>query len=100
MGATRAHHNRGLRQEALREQLSKQKHVQHVIEILEEINDLDKPLDQTELARKKIVVDTKLRLINKYLPDLKSTEITGEGGEDIKVKHSVTFEFTPVGADD
>lgn len=75
MAATRAAQNKKIRQEALREQLSSQKHVEHVIELLGKIQ---KPVPfETEdmLARYKLVIDTKLKLINKYLPDLKSQEI-------------------------
>ena len=79
-GHSRADENRAIRQEALREQLSKQKHVEHVIEICTELNDLSIQLEQGEVARKKIVLDTKLKLINKYLPDLKNTEISNDGG--------------------
>ena len=80
MAETRAQSNRRIRQEALREQLSKQKHVEHVIDICEELNQLTTSLDSIEVTRKKIVLDTKLKLINKYLPDLKNTEISNDGG--------------------
>jgi hypothetical protein len=78
MGTTAANKNRSVRKEALREQLSAQGHVQHVVDILDEIKDLRKDLDQQELARYKVVLDTKLKLISKYLPDLKSVEHTGD----------------------
>jgi hypothetical protein len=78
MGTTAANKNRSVRKEALREQLSAQGHVQHVVDILDEIKDLRKDLDQQDLARYKVVLDTKLKLISKYLPDLKSVEHTGD----------------------
>ena len=78
MGTTAANKNRSVRKEALREQLSAQGHVQHVVDILYEIKDLRKDLDQQDLARYKVVLDTKLKLISKYLPDLKSVEHTGD----------------------
>tara|TARA_R110002020_G_scaffold237953_1_gene450300 strand:+ start:83 stop:382 length:300 start_codon:yes stop_codon:yes gene_type:complete len=74
---TRLHKNRRVRQEALREQLSNQGHLQHVVDILEEIQNADL-MENEKLSRLKVVIDTKMRLINKYLPDLKSTEITGD----------------------
>lgn len=74
-GVTRGQLNRKVRQEALRDQLSAQGHVQHVIDIVEEVNDLAKPMENIELQRKKVVIDTKLKLINKYLPDVKQQEI-------------------------
>ena len=78
MGTTAANKNRAVRKEALREQLSHQGHVQHVADLLDEVKDLSKALDQHELARYKVVLDTKLKLISKYLPDLKSVEHTGD----------------------
>jgi len=78
MGTTAATRNKQVRQEALREQLSAQGHVQHVVDILDEIKDLKRDLDSNDLARYKVVLDTKLKLISKYLPDLKSVEHTGD----------------------
>ena len=71
---------RAMRQEEYRELLSKQGHLQHVIDICEELNDLTVQLEPIEFQRKSKVIDTKLKLINKYCPDLKNTEITSEGG--------------------
>lgn len=39
---------------------------------------MDEKLDGNELSRLKVVIETKLKLINKYLPELKATEITAE----------------------
>lgn len=83
-GESRANQNRKVRQEALREQLSAQGHVQHVIEIADKLSDLDLELDALKVQRLKAAADIKAGLIKKYLPDLKMTEITGEGGEAIK----------------
>lgn len=75
--------NRKVRQEALRDQLSAQGHVQHVVELLDRIADPDDTQADEMLARWKVVLDTKLRLIGKYLPDLKSVEHTGDGSDPI-----------------
>lgn len=80
MAKTRAQENRAIRQEALREQLSAQGHVQHIIEICKELNTLTTKLEPSDITRKKIVIDTKLSLLKKYLPDLKAMELTGEAG--------------------
>jgi hypothetical protein len=74
-GVTRSALNRKVRQEALRDQLSAQGHVQHVIDIVEEVNNLNNPMENIDLQRKKVVIDTKLKLINKYLPDVKQQEV-------------------------
>ena len=96
MGATNAAKNRTIRQEALREQLSAQGHVQHIVDILNKLSDESQEIDPNMVGRYKVTVDTKLKLINKYLPDLKSTELTGEGGGSI-LTDSI-FEFIPVGS--
>ena len=74
-GVTRKELNRKVRQEAQREQLQAQGHIQHVLEIVEEVNDLSRPMENIDLQRKKVVIDTKLKIINKFLPDVKQQEI-------------------------
>lgn len=76
--ATAKLRNKKLRQENLREQLAAQGHVQHVVDILEKVQDPAVDIDQAQVQRYKIVLETKLKLIGKYLPDLKSQEITVE----------------------
>lgn len=75
-GLSRANQNKAIRQEALREQLSAQGHVQHVIDIADQLSDLNQELDPTQVARLKATADIKLKLIGKYLPDLKQQEVT------------------------
>ena len=78
MAKTRAQENKAVRQEALREQLSAQGHVQHVIDLSDKLIELSDDLDQVQVARLKAGADIKLKLISKYLPDLKQSEITIE----------------------
>lgn len=85
MAITRADANRKIRQEALREQLANKGLVQHVIEIAEKLNNLNEELDQLQTQRLRAAADIKCKLINKYLPDIKTTELTGEAGEQISV---------------
>jgi len=87
-----ANRNRAIRQEGIREALSKKGHIEHVIELAKQIekvsNDLQtqsstlKDLDikrlNASVNAKKIVIDTKMRIINKYLGDVKSVEHSGE----------------------
>ena len=73
-GLSRANTNKAVRQEALRDQLSAQGHVQHVIDICGQLMDLDTELDPIKVARLKATADIKLKLIGKYLPDLKQIE--------------------------
>jgi hypothetical protein len=83
MGASIADKNRNIRKEALREQLSNGKHVQHVIEISNKLNDSYLELESANIAALKASADIKLKLINKYLPDLKAVEMTGPDGKDL-----------------
>jgi|TARA_R110001632_G_scaffold105782_6_gene215343 hypothetical protein len=79
-GHSRANENKRIRQEALREQLSNGKHVEHVIEMVDKISRLEDELDAGQVNRLKIASDLKMRLINKYLPDLKQSEVELQGG--------------------
>ena len=79
-------HNRQLRQEALRDQLSAQGHLQHVVDLLDKLMDDSIEYDKDALARVKLVLETKLKLINKYLPDPKQIELSGGDGEALTIK--------------
>jgi len=74
-GVSRAQENKRIRQEALREQLSKGKHIEHVIEISNKLNDLDSELDALEITRLKAAADLKMKVVDKYLPALKQTDM-------------------------
>jgi len=75
-GNSRAAQNKKIRQEALREQLSSQKHVEHVIDIAKKLSDPNNEMESTDIQRYKAAADIKLKLINKYLPDLKAVELS------------------------
>lgn len=74
MAATAAAKNKAIRQEALREQLSKGKHVDHVIDIANKLNDQHLNLEATHISALRAAADIKLKLIGKYIPDLKAVE--------------------------
>lgn len=82
--------NRAARQEALRESLSSQGHLQYVIQNIDKLSELNTELDPTEVNRLKIASEMRLKLINKYLPDLKSVENTIETSEG---KGKITFSW-------
>jgi hypothetical protein len=86
-GITRANENRRIRQEALREQLSNKQLLQQVILIAEKLEDLDgkinpenSEIDALKITRLKHSADLKLKLVNKYLPDLKAMEMDMDNG--------------------
>jgi hypothetical protein len=91
MAATRAATNKKVRQEALREQLSKQGHVQQVIKNIKKFEEQGVGMEATELNALKAATDTRLKLISKYLPDLKQQEITIEA--DIVAKEATRAEL-------
>ena len=77
-GKSRANANKEIRQKALREQLAAQGHVQHVVDLLKKVEGLTgDELNALELQKNKLVIDTKLALIKKYLPDPKQVELSG-----------------------
>lgn len=103
MAASKAAMNKKIRQEALREQLSKQKHIEQVVKNINkmeklkvdvdggkdrEINYKDLQLNQFELQKLKTANEQRFKLINKYLPDLKQSDITiaGEDGAPIQIQ--------------
>ena len=85
-GNSRAAKNKQIRKEALRDQLSQQKHIEHVVDITEKLSKLENEFDNLEVQRLKIAAELKLKLINKYLPDLKAVELTGKDGSDFIIR--------------
>jgi hypothetical protein len=75
---TRAQQNRAIRQEELRAKLSAGGHIQHAIDSIKEMSEAE---DQLHLSKYKAIFDSHMKLVNKYLPELKATELTGQDGE-------------------
>jgi hypothetical protein len=76
-GKTRGQLNREIRQDAIREQLREQGHIQHVVECITQIQDVNTQLDVLSYQRLKTAAELRLKLVNKYLADLKSIEVSG-----------------------
>lgn len=81
-GNSRADENRKIRQEAIREQLSNKQLLEQVVKIAEKLEDLEGEkkadnanLDALKVSRLRHAADLKLKLVNKYLPDLKAVEM-------------------------
>ena len=96
MAKTRAQENRAIRQETLREWLSKKCTGQHLIENIKKIEELDEenPNFANQLNKLRVANEQRLKILLKYLPDLKATEHTGEGGSAIEVDTVVEFIIT------
>lgn len=98
MAATRAAQNRKIRQEALREQLAEQCRLQHIIDNINKMEQQGAAMDSQELQALKAATDTRVKLLGKYLPDLKAVELTGEDGEPIKSENRMVIEFVGMNA--
>ena len=86
---TRAQKLRAIRQDEMRANLSARGMVEYVIELAGKIEDA---VDKLEVDKYKASADIRLKLINKYLPDLRTTELTGEGGGAIQSDTKWTIE--------
>ena len=82
---TKAQLNRQVRQEGLRDFLSKQKLIEKVIDIAQNLTDPDKEYDALDVQRMRTAAELNLKLAAKVLPDLKSTEISGPDGGDLVI---------------
>ena len=87
-GSSRAKENRAIRQDNLREWLSKKCTLQHLVKNIEKIEELDESVDTfaNSLNKLKIANEQRIKLLNKYLPDLKNVEIAGDGGGELTIK--------------
>lgn len=80
-GVTRAQENKALRQEKLREWLSKKCTAQHLVDNINKIEALD-PEDESfknQLDKYRVANDQRLKVLDKYLPSLKQTDMNIEG---------------------
>ena len=96
MPKTRAQENKAIRQKALREQLAAQKHHEHVVNSIKKIEELagNEEASEFELKKWKTSAELRLRLLSKYLPDLKQQDIT-LGGDPDKPLTVVAANMTP-----
>lgn len=79
-GSTRAEQNKQIRHDELRAKLSAGSHIADVIENANKLQELSTPLEPSDIQRLKTASEIKLKLINKYLPDVKQVELsTAEG---------------------
>lgn len=74
MGATVAAKNKSIREQALRDQLQQKGLHTHVINIAKKLEDEHLKLKTSHIAALKASADIRMKLINKYMPDLKAVE--------------------------
>jgi hypothetical protein len=91
---------RAERQEDQRKKLVEGRHLQQAVVNIEKIENLEIEIEMSEagdgdndlqvkqftLNKLKIAADLRLKLVDKYLPNLKAIEHTGEGGGSIKIE--------------
>ena len=98
MGASTATKNKAIRQEALREQLQQKGLHTQVLVIADKLNAEYLTLEASNINALKASADLKMKLINKYMPDLKNTELTGADGGAIKTEGKIEWSIQPVKA--
>ena len=81
MAKTRAQRERGIRQDELRTFIAERGKLSYIFDNLEKIEELDPETDQyfdKRLQQLKIANEQRIRLLNKYLPDMKEeqTQVT------------------------
>ena len=85
MAANNPAKQRAMRQEQLRTYLSEKCRLEHVIDNIVKMEREGASMETNELNAMKYATDARIRLISKYLPDLKSQEITGADGDALVV---------------
>ena len=90
MALTNSQRQRQIRQDELREYLSKNCTVKHIIESIRKIDNLDETAEsfQNNLKKHQVANDQRIRLLAKYLPDLKQVELEGD------IEHSGKIQIT------
>ncbi len=79
-GVSRAQTNKRIRQETLREYLQERGSVQHLLDLIEKVEGLDPddPNFDKDLAKYDKAISQRQKLLGKYMPDLKASEISLE----------------------
>jgi len=82
--------------------LMKKGKLEYVFETIELLEDLkgNPEMEAIDVQRLSKALDTRVKLLAKFMPDEKSVEVKNAEGEEFKTSSAVTFTFTPVGADD
>jgi hypothetical protein len=98
MGATVKAKNRAVRREELSRFISEQGKLQYVFDNIKKFEDLKTELDPVELRRLEAATNSRIKLLDFYMPKLKAVELTGEDGESIKIEGKVEWSIQPVKA--
>jgi len=96
-GESRANQNREIKREEIKRYLAERGRVSYVFDIVEKLEDLSVPLDNGDITRLGKAIDSRLRLLNKYLPDEKSVELKNADGESFKTDNKWVIEIVSPG---
>ena len=82
---TRAQLNRETRQAEMRKKIEASGYETHVHEVVKKLLDPEQEFDSIEVQRMKSAADLSIKMMAKFMPDLKSTEISGPEGGDLVI---------------
>jgi hypothetical protein len=85
MAKTRAQLNRAARQAEMRNKIEASGYESHVANVVKKLLDPEQEYDSIEVQRMKSAADLSIKMMAKFMPDLKSTEITGADGGDLVI---------------
>ena len=80
---TRAQLNRETRQVEMRKKIEASGYETHVHEVVKKLLNPELEFDAIDVQRMKSAADLSIKMMAKFMPDLKSTEITGPNGGDL-----------------
>lgn len=66
-------------QNAMRERIKGQQHLNQIIKNVKKLQNLNEKLEPTEVTRLKVACDQHFKILGKILPDIKQTEINVSG---------------------
>lgn len=77
MAQTRAQANRQIRKDALRDYIKERGSIQYLFDLIEKIEGLDPDsgVFSNDLAKYRAALDARIKMIGKYMPDLKAQEL-------------------------
>lgn len=78
--------NRAARQEEMRNKIEASGYETHVANVVKKLLNPELKFDSIEVQRMKSAADLSIKMMAKFMPDLKSTEITGPDGGDLVIQ--------------
>lgn len=73
-GQSRANQNREIKREELKLYLAERGRVQYIFDNIEKLEDLNQEMDSVEVQRIRTATDQRVKLLDKYMPSVKSED--------------------------